>query len=185
MKTVFINGSPKKSSSASSYFLWVLRPFVHGEKVTVKLRNKKDFKYVLAELSDADNAVFCMPLYVDSVPSHVLEFLKVLEQYCLENELSLNVWSLSNNGYIEGCQSEPLVRVMENFCARAHLVWRGGLGIGGGVMLNVTRTLILADIGVFLLLSLIYWLITNSLLFTGAIIGCSIAAVIIIYLNMG
>ena len=33
MKTVFINGSPKKSFSASAYFLAVQSFFVQGEKI--------------------------------------------------------------------------------------------------------------------------------------------------------
>ena len=31
------------------------------------------------------------------------------------------------------------MRVLENFCTRAGLEWRGGIGIGGGVMLNAER----------------------------------------------
>lgn len=72
MKTVFINCSPKKRFSASAYFLGLQRLFVKGRKVTERLRNKSDHKRILDELSDADTVVFCLPLYVDSVPSHVL-----------------------------------------------------------------------------------------------------------------
>ncbi|MDE6596213.1 MAG: hypothetical protein K2K44_09415, partial [Oscillospiraceae bacterium] len=72
MKTVFINCSPKKRFCASAYFLWLQRLFVKGKKVTERLRNKGDYKRILNELQDADTVVFCLPLYVDSIPSHVL-----------------------------------------------------------------------------------------------------------------
>lgn len=38
MKTVFINGSPKKYFSASGYFLKLQSIFVKGQSVSVKLR---------------------------------------------------------------------------------------------------------------------------------------------------
>ena len=38
MKTVFINGSPKRKFSASEYFLDVQRFFVRGNTVKEKLR---------------------------------------------------------------------------------------------------------------------------------------------------
>ena len=43
------------------------------------------------------------------------------------------------------------MQVFENFCARAGLVWGGGVGIGGGVMLNVTRILFVVQVGILLL----------------------------------
>ena len=151
MKTVFINCSPKKRFSASAYFLGLQRLFVKGRKVTERLRNKSDHNRILDELSDADTVVFCLPLYVDSVPSHVLSFLKEMEGFCNENDVRLNLYSISNNGFIEGNQSEPLLQVFQNFCSRSHLKWCGGIGIGGGVMLNVTRILFVVQIGLLFL----------------------------------
>ena len=151
MKTVFINCSPKKRFCASSYFLGLQRLFVKGTKVTEKLRNRNDHERILNELSDADAVVFCLPLYVDSVPSHVLPFLKEMEHFCKKNGICLNLYSISNNGFIEGNQSEPLLQVFQNFCSRSNLNWCGGIGIGGGVMLNVTRILFVVQIGVLLL----------------------------------
>jgi hypothetical protein len=95
--------------------------------------------------------VFCLPLYVDGVPSHVLGFLEKMEVFCRDNSLNLHVYCIANNGFIEGKQNEPLMQVFENFCARAHLVWGGGVGIGGGVMLNVSRILFVVEIGILLL----------------------------------
>lgn len=74
MKTVFVNCSPKKRFSASAYFLRLQRLFVRGQKVTLALRGRRGHEQILAELADADAVVFCLPLYVDSVPSHVLPF---------------------------------------------------------------------------------------------------------------
>ena len=72
----------------------------------------------------------------------MLPFLKEMEAFCKENDLRLKVYVIANNGFIEGRQNEPLMQVMENFCRRSGLEWSGGIGIGGGVMLNVERIMI-------------------------------------------
>ena len=151
MKTVFINCSPKKRFCASAYFLTLQRLFVRGEKVSVKLRTPADHDPILEHIRDAQAVVFGLPLYVDSVPSHVLRFLEKMEVFCRENGLHLAVYCVANNGFIEGKQNEPLMQNFEHFCNRAGLVWGGGVGIGGGVMLNVTRILFVVDIGLLLL----------------------------------
>ena len=151
MKTVFINCSPKKRFCASAYFLSLQRLFVGGKKMNEKLRTPEDHERVLAQLRDADSVVFGLPLYVDGVPSHVLRFMEKMETYCKDNKLHLNVYWIANNGFIEGRQNEPLMQVFENFCGRAGLTWGGGVGIGGGVMLNVTRIVFVVQIGILLL----------------------------------
>ena len=99
MKTVFINGSPKKNFSASEYFLDVQRFFVKGNTIKEKLRNQSDYARILNTLSDADTVVFCLPLYVDGVPSHVLAFLKEMEHFCQANNLDLNIYVIANGGF--------------------------------------------------------------------------------------
>lgn len=58
---------------------------------------------------------------------------------------------LANNGYIEGMQNAPLFQVLRNFCVRSNLTWGGGIGIGGGVMLNVLRIVFYVQIGILFL----------------------------------
>ena len=185
MKTVFINCSPKKRFCASAYFLGLQRLFVKGEKVTEKLRNQSDHKRILDELTDADTVVFCLPLYVDSVPSHVLPFLKKMELFCKENNLRLKIYSISNNGFIEGKQSEPLLRVFQNFCAKSNLEWGGGIGIGGGVMLNVTRILFIVQIGLLILNILLNGIQNGNFLPVDALKNFAEQVIVLAFLNLG
>ena len=127
MKTVLINCSPKKRFCASAYFLFLQKLFTGGKKVTEKLRTPADHDRVLNQIRNAQAVVFCLPLYVDGVPSHVLRFMEKMEVYCKENKLRLNVYCIANNGFIEGKQNEPLMQIIENFCDRS------GLNFGGGV----------------------------------------------------
>ena len=92
MKTLFINCSPKKSFSASSWFLAMLRLFTAGKKVSEKLRTPADHARILEQLRGADAVVFCLPLYVDGIPSHVLRFMEKMEAFCKENALTPKVY---------------------------------------------------------------------------------------------
>ena len=185
MKTVFINGSPKKKFSASAYFISVQKFFVKGEKVKETLRNKKDHDRILSILEDGDAVVFCLPLYVDSVPSHVMSFLKDMEGYCLDKHLKLNVYVISNNGFIEGVQSKALLQVFRNFCTRSGLVWGGGIGIGGGVMLNVMRIVFYVQIGLLFLNIFLSGTQTGNWLPIDAFTNFITQALIIGFLNLG
>ena len=139
MKTVFIDCSPKKKLSASGFVISLTSLFVFGQKKKEKCRTIGDHQRILDSIADADTVVFAMPLYVDGIPSHLLPFLKEMEDFCKKNDRHPNIYVIANNGFIEGKQNEPLMQNMENFCNRAGLKWCGGLGIGGGVMMNVMR----------------------------------------------
>ena len=185
MKTVFINCSPKKRLSASSWFQALSRLLTGGEKVSEMLRAPADHERIMAELADADAAVFVLPLYVDGIPSHVLPFLEKLEQFSRENDLHFRVYAVANNGFIEGRQNEPLMQEFGHFCARAGLQWCGGVGIGGGVMLNVTRILFAVDIAL-LLLNMALSIAQGGPLFPkGALWDFVSSALILLYFNLG
>ena len=185
MKTIFINGSPKKRFCASSYFLFLQRLFVGGEMVNEHLRTKGDYQRILDRLPGADAVVFGLPLYVDGVPSHVLGFLEEMERFCKEKALRLKVYVIANNGFIEGKQNEPLMQVMEHFCQRAGLTWGGGVGIGGGVMLNVTRILFFVQVGLLVLNLLLSGIRTGNLLPTGPLYGFLKNVAWLLYFNLG
>jgi len=185
MKTVFINGSSKKKFSASAYFISVQRFFVKGKKVKEVLRNKADHDRILNTLEDGDAVVFCLPLYVDSLPSHVLAFLKEMEEFCREKNLKLNVYAIANNGFIEGVQSEALLQVFRNFCYRSGLTWGGGIGIGGGVMLNVMRIVFYVQVGLLVLNIFLSGTQTGNWLPAGAFTNFLTQALTIGFLNLG
>ena len=185
MKTVLLNCSPRKRFCASAYFLFLQSLFVGGEKVTEKLRSPADHTRILEQLRDARAVVFGLPLYVDGVPSHVLRFLEEMEGFCLENGLKLRVYCIANNGFIEGKQNEPLMQVFENFCARAGIAWGGGVGIGGGVMLNVTRILFIVDIALLILNTVLSVVNTGSFFPREAWLSFVENTALLLYFNLG
>ncbi len=185
MKTVFINCSPKKHFCASAYFLFLQQLFTGGEKVNEKLRTPADYDRILEQLGDAQTVVFGLPLYVDGVPSHVLRFMERMETFCRENNLKLNVYCVANNGFIEGKQNEPLMQVFEHFCTHAGLVWGGGVGIGGGVMLNVTRILFIVQVGLLVLNTVLSAANTGNFFPKDAWLSFAENAALLLYFNLG
>ena len=185
MKTVLINCSPRKRFCASAYFLFLQSLFVGGEKVKERLRSPADHARILEQLRDARTVVFGLPLYVDSVPSHVLRFLQEMEAFCRENGLKLRVYCIANNGFIEGKQNEPLMRIFENFCMRAGLAWGGGVGIGGGVMLNVTRILFIVEIALLVLNTVLSAVNTGNFFPKEAWLSFAENAALLLYFNLG
>ena len=150
-KTVLINCSPKRKLSVSGFLMRCAGVLIRGKKEYLHLRMPADHQAILRALKTAGKVIFVTPLYVDSVPSHMLPFMQEMEAFCRENSLRLKVYVIANNGFIEGKQNEPLMQVMENFCVRSGLEWCGGIGIGGGVMLNVERIMITVMFGLMLL----------------------------------
>ena len=185
MKTVLINCSPRKRFCASAYFLFLQSLFVGGEKVKEKLRSPADHARILEQLRDARAVVFGLPLYVDGVPSHVLRFLEEMEVFCRENGLKFRVYCVANNGFIEGKQNEPLMQVFENFCVRAGLAWGGGVGIGGGVMLNVTRILFFVEIALLALNTVLSAVSTGNFFPKEAWLSFAESTALLLYFNLG
>ena len=185
MKTVFINCSPRKRFCASAYFLFLQRLFVGGKTVKERLRTPADHARILEQLRDAQAVVFGLPLYVDGVPSHVLRFMERMEAFCRENGLKLRVYCVANNGFIEGKQNEPLMQVFEHFCRRAGLEWGGGVGIGGGVMLNVTRIIFIVNIALLVLNIVLSVMNTGSFFPKEAWLSFAENAALLLYFNLG
>ncbi|MBR4082432.1 MAG: flavodoxin family protein [Clostridia bacterium] len=187
MKTVLINGSPKKKWSVSSYLSAVLRLAIGGTTVREQVRSKADHARVLEELRDADAVVFVTPLYVDAVPSHLLVFMQEMEQFCRENGIVLRVYALANNGFIEGRQNMVLMQVLECFCQRCGHIWGGGLGIGGGIFLNALRFVVPSYFLLFALnlissslgeaLPLLLWQLAIALVLHSGVLVCGIPLV--------
>ena len=185
MKTVFINGSPKKRFSASGYFGKLQSILIRGQNVFLRLRTKSDHKKIFEQIIDADRVIFLIPLYVDCVPSHILSFLREMERFCKEHNIKLKIYAIANNGFIEGKQNATLFRVMENFCTRSDLQWCGGIGIGGGVMFNALKVVLMMECGIFLLSVFISGILYANWLPCDAIQGFLFALLIIFFLHAG
>lgn len=132
MNISIINGSPKSGKSTSGLLIKYLLQEM-GEC------NAQVFKCTLqttelAKIACSDVLVLVFPLYVDSIPSQLLQLLIILEELKNLNH-DMMVYCIVNNGFFEGTQNYVAIQQIKNWCAAADLSWGQGVGIGAGEML--------------------------------------------------
>lgn len=138
MNISIINGSPKSGKSTSGLLIKYLLQEM-GEC------NAQVFKCALqttelAKIACSDVLVLVFPLYVDSIPSQLLQLLIILEELKNLNH-DMMVYCIVNNGFFEGTQNYIAIQQIKNWCAAADVNWGQGVGIGAGEMLPFTANI--------------------------------------------
>jgi len=133
MTVALINASPKVKGSSSGILLGDLKEILgsRAEIEEICLRTGKITSEIKECLMKADTWVVAFPLYVDSLPAHLLNCLKQLERM-KEKHASLSVYGIANCGFYEGVQAAISLDILKNWCNRCGFIWSGGIGIGGG-----------------------------------------------------
>ena len=133
MKIGIINGSPKKTGSASGILAGEFTGLLEQAEITECHIYNRGYS-IPPQLSQQDALVFFFPLYVDAIPSQLLSFLENLEEELRGRDIT--VYAAVNSGFCEGRQNRWALEIMENWCGKTGLKWGQGLGIGGGGMLT-------------------------------------------------
>lgn len=137
---VFINGSPKVKKSGSEYFLERIESELNLSdnnikisKINIKDRSDKENNFKL--IKDSDVVVIAFPLYVDTLPSTVIEYLEEFHEWINLKGYKvdkINLYGVVNCGFYEGEQTKIAIRVLKNYCNSLGIKWSGGVGIGAG-----------------------------------------------------
>ena len=160
MKTVIMSLSPRKSFSASLYYSKVVKLFMtKGEVSIVNFKTQNEFAALEQQLALIDNLVIVTPVYVDTLPSTVLEMLVKIENFAKNKSIKLNVYAMTNCGFYEGEQNRLAQKTIEVWSEKCGFTYKGGLGIGAGVMIAFTRTLVPMGLAIELLIVLIRMLL--------------------------
>lgn len=143
MKIAMVNGSPKAKDSASGAILSMLKGYCSQEVMEISLNRTQMKEQEMAELLKCDAIVIAFPLYIDSVPSHLLRCLVQIEEYVhlhgLEKEIKTYV--IINNGFFQGKQNLPAIEVMKHWTNRCGFSFGKALGVGGGGMIHFIKTI--------------------------------------------
>ena len=131
-----ISGSPKKKYSTSAKMLEELKSFLSKDQAVTELRFSDNglAENHLQALAKAETFVISFPLYVDSIPSHLLRCLTEIDTYFAEQSCTKSVYAIINCGFYEGEQAKAAMKMVENWCVRCGFTFRGGLGVGAGGM---------------------------------------------------
>ena len=128
-KIMLVNGSPRAPRSNSKRYA---NSFQEQVKVETKYFNisKTNHKEIITNISDVSDIVFVFPLYVDGIPSTLLEFLKSLENSQITNKPTISI--LINCGFLEYKQNDIAIEMVKLFCKQNSYEVGSVLSIGGG-----------------------------------------------------
>lgn len=139
IKVSLISGSPKPLSSSSEALMESLKPKLSSHfHININNFNKPNIpEESMESIIDSDILVFSFPLYVDGIPSHLLNCLFELENYINKHaHPDIMVYAIVNCGFFEGKQALPALEMVRNWCKKTNVSWGQGLGVGGGGMIQ-------------------------------------------------
>ena len=148
-KILFINGSPRPEKESCStkliqYFSKELQNDyneIHTANA-LKLCRQTNIDDHFKEALTAESLMIVAPLYVDNMPSSVLDYLRRFECFIHTHEKfithPIKLYALINCGFLGGYQNYIALEILEHFAEKVGFIWCGGLGIGSGGMLNAT-----------------------------------------------
>ena len=135
---IILNGSMRNKDGNSARFAGVLRTRLRGrvganvEIVDLK-DNMKDMEALADDLAAADKLIFCVPLYVDGLPSQVMRLMEIMESKPAGPQ---KIYVLANMGLYESSQMVNLVSAVKQWCERCGYEYCGGLGISAGELIG-------------------------------------------------
>lgn len=184
MRSVFITTSPKKQHRwSNSTYAAMLTKLGCGSGEVMRLQGKKDYDKIQQACAGADKVILAMPLFVDSIPAHVLAFLQAMEEPAKTWKAKLYV--ISCCGFYEGEQTHLQLEQLKCWCRRTGVSYGGGLGIGATEMLGAIRfTNLFACVPMGLIVGGIVGACSGSLhtaLISGAITGAISLALFLLW----
>jgi len=145
---LLLSGSPRGKKSTSYSLLEYLKTHLEGYGKSCELaiahtvaRKKADYENFSNLLDSADYVVLAAPLYVDSLPSHVIEILNRLSKSRRNNSSKgkPKFLAIVNNGFPEQHQNHLALQICHQFALEASLDWIGGIPYGAGAIIGGTR----------------------------------------------
>lgn len=141
MKISMINGSPKLGENNSALLIELLQAKLQSHETVVYSFNKCLLNEAQTkEVEQSDVLIFVFPLYIDSIPSHLLRCLIELNHKAWFRP-NTKVYCVLNNGFFEGQQNHIAMENMRNWCRKTGVSWGQGIAMGAGEMLPFIRNI--------------------------------------------
>lgn len=128
-KVIIINGSPRAPKSNSKHYGEIFSRYYRGKTDTFNI-TKNNHKEICSKIVECTDVLLVFPLYADSIPVTMLNFLKVLEENPPQNKPKVNV--MVNCGFIESEQNNVCIDMVKLFCKQNGYMFGSVLAIGSG-----------------------------------------------------
>lgn len=138
----FINGSPRGKHSGSNYFISELSKLLKKDleckvyTIAEIIKNKLIYEDIILY----KKLVLVSPLYVDGLPSKLLEFMCDFDDFLsTKKDLNIKTYGIINCGFIEGEHASVALDILKNFSTKVNFPWQFGVGIGSGQFTSMTK----------------------------------------------
>ena len=126
---IILNASPRAPKSNSKTYAQIFQRYSKLQTEYFNI-NKLNNIEICNKIEQFSHILFVFPLYADSIPVTLLNFLKTLENNSPKNKPVISV--LINCGFIEPEQNDTAVRIMQIFCKQNGYAFGSVLKIGSG-----------------------------------------------------
>jgi hypothetical protein len=139
MKKIFlINASPRLKGT-SFVLLQMCQGFLEGKGHQIKMvylyQSLNNMDILFKAVEDADILVFSGPCYVNTYPADTIAFLEKLSAY-KELLQGKSLYGMIQGGMPYVHTHESGLRVLEIFCKKCNMFYKGGFVMGLGAMLD-------------------------------------------------
>ena len=114
-KLMVVNGSPRAPRSNTKGYLQVLEEYWPGQIETYSVTQGRH-QQALEGMEACTGLVLAFPLYVDSLPVPLMDFLKAMEAHPPAHKPPVHV--LINCGFLEPKQNRVALEILDYFCRR-------------------------------------------------------------------
>ncbi len=141
-KCLLLVGSPRGLQSTSykigDYLLNKLieKGFTAETYILKTLHNpdKDKLESFIQTVLGSDIIILSSPLYVDSIPSFVIETMELISKKYqnIDSEKEQRFLAIINSGFPESNQNDIAIRICRRFASEVNYEWAGGIKVGGG-----------------------------------------------------
>lgn len=134
-KVMVINASPRAPKSNSRQYAGLFAKYCQLDTEYYEVR-KSNHRMMCHAMENFSEILFVFPLYADSLPVTLVNFLKTMEENLPKNKPVISV--IINCGFIEPKQNDIAVEMLRLFCGKNHLPFGSVLKIGSGEAILTT-----------------------------------------------
>lgn len=134
-KIMIFNGSPRAPKSNSKEYARIFAQNCRQDTEYFEI-TKDNHLQLASKLSGFSDLLLVFPLYVDSLPATLLNFLKTLEENPPANKPAISL--LINCGFFEAWQNDTAVKMVRLFCRQNGYEFGSSLEIGSGEAILTT-----------------------------------------------
>ncbi len=136
MNIIMLCGSPRSKKSNSAYIMNALSQKLKDSNKIIRcfVTSPSAVDMICENIQHADALVITFPLYVDGIPSGLLDVMRRIEKNVSEKKLNCTLYAVVNCGFYEAKQTLTAYEILWNWSVKCGLRQGCFLGAGGGEM---------------------------------------------------